>query len=181
MPLDLQEFRSQFQDGGARPSLFEMQINRGTGSSPSAQFYIRATEIPGLTVNQIVQKFAGRELKFAAQPTFTNLTVTVLNDEKFTVRRFLEGWLNDINGRVTNVRAPQAATEVGYQGTGRITQFGKAGGELAVYEFVGLFPVNLAPIPLDWSNDGVIEEYTIEFAYQYWTPLVGISRSFAPQ
>jgi len=33
-----------------------------------------------------------------------------------------------------------------------------------------LFPVTIAAIPLDWSNDAAIEEYTVEFAYQYWEP-----------
>jgi hypothetical protein len=32
-----------------------------------------------------------------------------------------------------------------------------------------MFPVDVAPIDLDWGSNDSIEEYSVTFAYQYWT------------
>ena len=37
------------------------------------------------------------------------------------------------------------------------------------YNFVGMFPVDLSPIDLDWGSNDSIEEFSVTFAYQYWT------------
>ena len=31
-----------------------------------------------------------------------------------------------------------------------------------------MFPLDLAPIDLDWSSNDTIEEFTCTFAYQFW-------------
>jgi hypothetical protein len=35
-----------------------------------------------------------------------------------------------------------------------------------------MFPVDIAPIDLDWGSNDTIEEYSVTFAYQYWTNAV---------
>lgn len=175
MPLNVEQFKAALVDGGARASLFQMEINKsgiasGLGFAP---FHVRVSEIPGSNITPIVQKFAGREIKFAGQRTYTNLTVTILNDEFFRIRTAMEDWMDKINSRVGNVRDLSVVGEsnlLGYQGEAVVTQYSKAGLPLKAFKFVGLFPTVLGNIPLDWSNDGVIEEYTVEFAYQYWEP-----------
>lgn len=171
MPLNLELFKASLVDGGARASLFQMEINKqGTVAGLNAvPFHVRVSEIPGSTITPIVQKFAGREIKFAGQRTYGNLSVTVLNDENFRVRTAIEDWMNKINAREANVRLA-GPTELQYQGDAIVNQFTKTGVPIKAFKFVGLFPVTMAAIPLDWSNDGVIEEYTVEFAYQYWEP-----------
>lgn len=174
------DFKERLLDGGARPSLFRMNINWPAAlaagnalAAPLIPFHCRISEIPGNAVNPIVVKYAGREIKYAGQRTFTNLQVTILNDEGFKVRRALEGWFEAINSRETNVAALSAPTgdpTRGYSGIGRVAQYTKAGAESRAYVFVDMFPVSLSPIALDWSNDAAIEEYTCEFAYQYWVP-----------
>jgi hypothetical protein len=39
---------------------------------------------------------------------------------------------------------------------------------LKTYKFVGLYPLDLAPIDLDWGSNDSIEEYGVTFAYQWW-------------
>ena len=36
------------------------------------------------------------------------------------------------------------------------------------YKFYNMWPTELSEIALDWSNDAV-EEYTVTWAYDYWT------------
>ena len=47
----------------------------------------------------------------------------------------------------------------------------KTGSAINTYSFVGLFPLDIAPIDLDWGSNDTIEEYSVTFAYQYWTNL----------
>jgi len=172
------DFKAQLLDGGARPSLFEMALTFpvGLGGSNEARdkmrFHCRISEIPGTQHNPITIKFAGREIKYAGQRVFNNLTLTILNDEGFTVRRALERWFEAMNTSESNVSLLSGANQEGvvgtYAGQGTVTQYNKQGAPIRAYMFVDLFPVTLAPIALDWSNDGAIEDYTCEFAYQYW-------------
>ena len=53
-------------------------------------------------------------------------------------------------------------------GPATVKQFGKDGVLTQIYEFINLWPTELAEIPLDWASDQ-IEEYTVSFAYDYWT------------
>jgi hypothetical protein len=42
-------------------------------------------------------QYFGRELKFAGNRTFSDWTITVINDEDFTVRNAFERWMNGLN------------------------------------------------------------------------------------
>ena len=90
------------------------------------------------------------------------------NDEDFTVRNSLESWMNAINSHAGNLRNNQAGSPSGYTVDATVTQFGKTGDTLKSYKFVGMFPVDVAPIDLDWGSNDVIEEYAVTFAYQWW-------------
>lgn len=183
---NITEFKEQLLDGGARPSLFEMTLDFpssliGSVAGPQVlvaqakmKFHCRVSELPGTQHNPITVKFAGREVKYAGQRVFNNITITILNDEAFSVRRGLEAWFEAMNTRDSNRSKLSAPTSAGYAGVGTVYQYNKNGARIRGYRMVDLFPVTLAPIALDWSNDGAIEEYTCEFAYQYWEPaLVG--------
>ena len=179
---NINEFKEQLLDGGARPSLFEMTLTFPTGvlfsaaaipavvATAKTRFHCRISEIPGTQHNPITLKFAGREVKYAGQRVFNNLSLTIINDEAFSVRRGLEAWFEAMNTRAGNKSKLSAPTSAGYAGTGEVFQYNKKGDKIRGYQFVDLFPVTLAPISLDWSNDGAIEDYTCEFAYQYWRP-----------
>ena len=59
-----------------------------------------------------------------------------------------------------------------------VTQLGTDGAAKQLYKFYGLWPTELAEIPVDWSSD-MIQEYTIGFAYDYWSSGTGSSTSNA--
>lgn len=174
----INEFKSRLLDGGARPSLFEMELTfppalgiQGVAATEIMKFHCRISEIPGTQHNPIVFKFAGREIKYAGQRVFNNLTLTIVNDEGFRVRRGLEKWFEAMNGAETNVNLLTSnleGTAGTYAAQGTVTQYDKQGFSARKYSFRDIFPVTIAPIALDWSNDGAIEDYTCEFAYQYW-------------
>ena len=169
MAFDLDSFRNKMQDGGARPSLFEMEINfplPGTGSSTdNARFLTKISEIPGSTVGHIIVPYFGRELKVAGDRKFTSLSVTVLNDEAYRLRSRFEQWMD----KIAHHEESRGATALGtYQVDLMLRQLTRGGDNSMSYVFRDAFPTTLGTIALDWSSEA-IEEYTVEFQYQYWT------------
>jgi hypothetical protein len=107
-------------------------------------------------------------MKFPGNRTFADWTLTIINDEDFTIRNSLESWMNSMNSHAGNVRSTNAANANAYSVDAEVIQYGKAGQELKRYKFVGMFPLDLAPIDLDWGSNDAIEEFTATFAYQFW-------------
>ena len=169
MAFDLDSFRNKMQDGGARPSLFEMEIDfplpgRGT-STESARFLTKVSEIPGSTIGVITVPYFGRQLKIAGDRTFATLSVTVLNDEAYALRAKFEQWMDKIARHTVSVGSTKLDF---YQVDLVLRQLKRSGATSAIYKFTGSFPTTISTISLDWSSEA-IEEYTVEFQYQYWT------------
>jgi hypothetical protein len=80
----------------------------------------------------------------------------------------MESWMNAINSHATNLRNPAARGPGGYTVDAVVKQFAKTGEILKTYKFVGMYPLDLAPIDLDWGSNDTIEEYAVTFAYQWW-------------
>ena len=174
MAFNVNDFRSQLIGDGARPNLFQVTLTfptfaqNGSAAGAKTTFMAKAAQLPGSTVNQVPVYYFGRETKFAGNRTFADWSLTIINDEDFVVRNSIESWMNSINSNVSNVRAPAASRPAGYTTDATVTQYGKTGDVLKTYNFVGLFPVDLAPIELDWGSNDAMEEFQVTFAYQYW-------------
>lgn len=174
MVFRVQEFRAQMNYDGARPNLFQCEMTfpaLAGAQAPQTKFTFmaRAAQMPGSTVNQVSQFYFGRELKFAGNRVFPEWTVTVINDEDFVIRDAFEKWMNGINSHVGNLRDPSFEKgDGGYQQDAFITHYGKVGDILKRYKFVGLFPIDVSPVELDWGANDTIEEYAVTFAYQWW-------------
>jgi hypothetical protein len=161
---------------GARPNLFEVSMPFPGFSSPgNAQskltFMCKTAQLPGSTINSVPVNYFGRELKFSGNRTFTDWTITIINDEDFVIRNAFERWMAGINSHNLNVRNPAALAPLGYSVDGDVTQFGKNGNTLKKYKFIGLFPTDLTPIDVDWGSNDTIEEFTVTLAFQWWEAL----------
>jgi hypothetical protein len=174
MAFNINQFRSQMLYDGARPNLFECTLTFPTGVSVpdgagrKLTFMARAAQLPGSTVNQISQFYFGRELKFSGNRTFPEWTITIINDEDFIVRKAFEIWLNGLNSHAGNLRNANFENPRSYQRPATVTQFGKTGDPIKAYRFVGMFPIDISPIELDWGANDAIEEYAVTLAYQWW-------------
>ena len=173
MAFNVNEFRSQMVGDGARPNLFEVSMPFPAFALPgNAQqkltFMCKTAQLPGSTVNTVPVQYFGRELKFAGNRTFQDWTISVINDEDFTVRNAFERWLNGMNSHATNIRTPAASTPNGYTVDAGVTQYGKGGNTLKKYKFIGVFPTDVSPIDVDWGSNDVIEEFTVTLSYQWW-------------
>ena len=188
MAFRVQEFRSQMQYDGARPNLFQCEmtfpfLSRVEGDPQRKfTFMCRAAQLPGTSINSIPVMYFGRVLKFAGNRSFPEWTVTIINDEDFVIRKACERWVNGMNSHVGNLRDPQFTNgqgssslggagqiaSLGYQQDGYVTQFAKTGDAIKAYKFVGMFPIDVSPIDVDWGSNDNIEEYAVTFAYQWW-------------
>jgi len=177
--FEIQKFTDALKLDGARPNLFQVTmagIPNSVGESLS--FLAKSAQLPGSTLGIVPLFYQGREVKFAGNRTFADWTITVINDEGFLIRNSMEKWMNGINSHEKNLRnmsqvlsTPSATSNIAYTVDAQVNQYAKDNDKTPIksYNFVGMFPVDLSPIDLDWGTNDTIEEFTVTFAYQYWT------------
>ena len=194
----ISQFKSRLSGGGARPNLFEVAVSfpdaitnaidfQGVGANWSDDtqsrfsFLCKAAALPASNVAPIDVPFRGRILKVAGDRTFDTWTVTVINDEDFTIRRAFEAWMQKVAQYGDHSGISNPAT---YMGTATVYQLGRSGSVkqgdtpnnanvLAQYKFVDIFPTNVSQIDLSYDTSDTIEEFTVEFQVNYWYPISG--------
>lgn len=162
--FNISSFTSRFQEG-ARPNLFEVRI---TDISDEFQFLGKGTSLPGSTLGVIEVPYYGRAIKLAGNRTFAEWSVTILNDENFGIRTALEEKMALINGHQSNTSEGTIQLD-DYSFRGEVIQYARSGDPIVTYTFENMFPTDISPIELDWGSNDMIEEYTVTFAYQYFT------------
>ena len=115
-----------------------------------------------------------RVIKVPGNKTFDNWTVTVINDEEFLIRNAMEKWIGAMGtheGNIATIGNTFGASGGTLYGQATVQHYSKGGGALsqAEYKFVNIFPVSMGEIALAWDANDAIEEFTVEFAYDYWT------------
>jgi hypothetical protein len=176
MPFNIDQFRANgLTGGGARPSLFDVEITNfpliTQTASQKFKFTCSASEIPAATIGSIDVAYFGRQIKLAGDRTFADWNVTVQNDEDFDVRAMFENWSNSINQLVANKQLPVGAGNNGYKSADAIIrQYGRSGSDniLRSYKMVGIFPTNIGNMALDWDSTNRIQTFDVTFSYDFW-------------
>jgi hypothetical protein len=181
MPFNIDSFKSKgLVYGGARPSLFAVYFTAPSipGLDPTslekAKFVCRAAELPASQIGTVEVGYFGRKIKMAGDRTFADWTVTIMNDEDFSVRSMFEAWSNALNRHVSNVRDVAVGGETvstsTYKADFTVIQYSKDGEPIRSYDIIGAFPTNISAIGLDWDNQNQIQTFQTTFAYDYWVP-----------
>ncbi len=174
MAFNINDFKSRgLTKGGVRPSLFQVQINPNVGEDSNTldkfSFTCRASEVPAATIESVDVPYFGRKIKLAGDRTFADWSVTVMSDEDLLVRDMFESWSNQINQLAGNIKTLAANS---YKSSDAIvTQFSKDGSKIRAYQFIGIFPTNIANMALDWDTTNTIQTFDVTFAYDYWVPI----------
>ena len=183
MGFEVTKFKSNLSagGGGARPSLFQIDINGPTSTlsfSGSSNLLVKAAAIPASNIAPLTVNYRGRAYKTPGFRTFDTWSVTVMNDEDMAARGQLLSWMQYIGGAFRGSRSELfggAAEEASRsEGDATITQLGVDGKAKQSWKVHQMWPTELGEIPLDWSNDA-IEEYTVTWAYDYWSHGTGAS------
>ena len=186
MAYTIESFKTAMKGGGARPNLFEVELTSFPGSSAESyspsnfQMLCKAAQLPASNIASIDVPFRGRTFKVAGDRTFDPWTVTIINDEDFVIRKSMERWMQiigqygDGSGKVNpaeyqvNAVVRQLSRNSSKEGKGVSTGQGLRG--VAQYKFYGIFPTAISSIELSYDSSDTIEEFTVDFAVQYWTP-----------
>lgn len=170
MALSISNIRSGLALGGARPTLFKVDLTfpPGVGVVNDSSLLIRAASIPESTINPIEVPYMGRKIRVAGDRTFDVWNVTVMNDESFNVRNTVENWHNQINSLLTNLNKFGTSAPSRYKANAYVTQLSKTGESLRRYKFNGLFPIQVSSIDLDWEATDQIENFNVTFAYDWY-------------
>ena len=184
---NIQSFRDRMIGGGARPNMFEVnidlpdQIGKDKNRDENMRFMIKAAEIPAANIGNIPVPFRGRVLPVAGDRTFDPWTVTIINDSSFDIRRVMEEWsnlINDLQFDVGDINPADYQTkaevfQLSRQAQGTGAQSAGKGGEiiqtLRTYNFEGIYPNAVSSIPLDYGATDQIEEFQVTFNYLFWT------------
>jgi len=166
--LGVDDFKSKLTGGGARSNLFKVTLNFPTyagGDVELTSFLCKSAQLPASSTGVMEIPFRGRVLKMAGDRTFENWTVTCLNDTGFVVRDAMERWVNGINAHSANTGL---VNPTDYQTDLTVEQLDRNSNILKRYDFRGAFPVSVGSIELDYDQVTAIEQFSVEFAYQYW-------------
>ena len=174
MAFTVQDFYSKLAYGGARQNLFEVvlpfpAVSGGTALMEQFSFMCKSASLPAEELGTITVPYFGRQIKLAGDRTFGDWTVTVINDEDFSLRDVFEQWSNALNGHFNNLRDTNARATASYQTDATIIQYGKTGDTIKSYTMVGAYPSAVSAIDTAWEANDQIEEFQVTFQYQWWT------------
>ena len=182
----ISQFKSALIGGGARPNLFEVELTTLPAGiswdADSFRYMCKAAQLPAQNVANIDVPFRGRIFKVAGDRTIDTWTVTIINDEGFILRNAFEEWANliaklDTNLGATDPSAYMTNAKVFQLGRGSSTSSksseGTSNAVLKEYEFVDIWPSNVAAIDLSYDSSDTIEEFTVEFQVQSFRPVAG--------
>ena len=195
MAHSIQDFKKALKGGGSRANLFEVAIPSlpsgvdfgGTDGQDNFSMLCKAAALPASNIASIDVPFRGRIMKVAGDRTYDTWSVTVINDEDFAIRNAMETWMQVIGqyGDGSGTTDPELYMRDAYvkqfKRSASTTGFNSpVGGGLevsALYKFYSVFPTNVSAIDLSYDSSDTIEEFTVEFQVQYWTPQ-GIQDSY---
>ena len=170
MAFQIQNFRSAIskQNGISRPNLFQVFITGGgaTGIPSDFRFQCKIATIPPSTLGVIEIPYFGRQIKIPGNRTFDNLSLTVINDAKFSIRNEVEKWMAKYNSHQSNLTTGDVNSLMAGI---TITHYDQDAVSSGTWVFNNCFPVALGEIGLDWGSNDTAEEFTCDFAYDYWT------------
>lgn len=176
MTHSINNIRSQLTGGGARPSLFRVVISNpfDPAADIKVPFMVRATNVPSYSIGKIEIPYFGRKIPIPGDRVWEDWNTTVMNDEDHIVKNSLELWHSRMNAFEGNI-AQDGSSPNNYKSQATVTQFGKDGSELRIYQINGIFPLYIAPVELDWSSTDTVEEFAVTWAYDNMVVVGGIT------
>src|SRR6056300_1018900 len=167
---NINDFKAKLAGGGARSNQFKVTMPfpgyaQVGGEIEDLAFLCRSTTIPAMNVGVVNVPFRGRQIKIAGDRTFEEWSITVLNDTNFKLRNAFERWQNGINNMSDN---EGLTNPVDYQVDAFVDHLDRNGNTIKSYTLRGAYPLILSDIALDFDEKTEIENFTVEFAYQYF-------------
>ena len=167
---NINAFKAKLAGGGARSNQFKVTMPfpgyaQVGGEIEDLAFLCRSTTIPAMNVGVVEVPFRGRKIYIGGDRTFDTWSITVLNDTNFKIRNAMERWQNGINNMSDN---EGLTNPVDYQVDCFVDPLDRNGNTIKSYTLRGLFPTGISAIDLNYDEQAAVEEFTVEFRYQYF-------------
>ena len=172
------KFKANLKHGGARPSLFKVEfqypstITTRPNPPDQASFLVKSTTIPASTIGSYDVFYHGKTIHVAGDRTFDTWDTTIINDEDMAARSNIIAWMRNLAGTLQGNRdsvfGGSSKVLASSEGDATVVQMGLDGAAKQSWKVHQMWPTELGEIALDWSSDA-IEEYTVAFAYDYWS------------
>lgn len=202
MPFNVKAFLSQVNTG-VRPNLFKVTIGfpgvlnasggaatGGNAVSETITMLCKSGALPSSNMGTIEVPFRGRNIKIPGDRTFDAWTATFVNDPNFTVRSTFEKWMNYVNKLDANLGTTEPAqmfSDITIQQLNK-APFANSYSDnsetaelpvIRVYKLIGAWPSSVSQISLGYDQNDQVEEFDVEFQYQYFNVSGGPSGSIA--
>jgi hypothetical protein len=170
--FNISKFRAALA-AGAKPNLFKVNLSlptnvTDTGSAITNNFSVlaKSAAIPALTVGIIEVPYRGRRIKLPGDRTYGDWTVTIVNDNKQTMRKAFDRWLAYINNPIAteNIRSTQ---DIDYKVDIDIAHLKINGLVSRNYKLVDAFPTDVSAIDLSYDTTDAIQEFSVTFLYSH--------------
>jgi len=170
--MNINEFKARLGTGGARPNQFRVLLGfpnyvTAQGTDPSFSLLVTGAALPASTVNPTVIQYRGREVKMAGERIFDPWTITIVNDSKQSLRRAFEQWMEGMNGKANNqgrLNPNEYQADVVVEHLDRNDKVLPGG----TYTLRDAFPIQMSEIALAYSQNDILEEFTVTFQYQHY-------------
>jgi hypothetical protein len=147
----------------------------GVVAGTRAQFLCKAAQLPASTIENIPVLYRGRPVNFAGERTFQPWTVTIYNDTTFGIRNALEQWQSGIQNYNSTLGRVNPRD---YQVDLNVHQLDRNGATIKSYKFVDAYPTTISAIGLDYEQQNAIEQFDVEFTYNFFTSNTGAAAGF---
>ena len=167
---NLSGFTQALQGGGARANQFMVSMagSGAAGLTGNFHFLCKGAQIPALTIGEVAVPYRGRTIYLAGDRTYDAWTVTIMNDRNYSVRSFLESWMDDMGdvGGTTKANAISSST---YYANATVHQLDRNNATIRTYKLEGLWPTTLDAIDLSFDANDAIEEFGATFRFNWMT------------
>lgn len=179
MAFNINTFKNKVTTG-VRPNLFKVRFsfpntNIGVDTDEDFTFLCKSAALPSSTMGTIEVPFRGRNLKIPGDRTFDAWTVTFINDPNFKIRSSFERWINFVNKLDSNTGNLDPSAVFKDISVDQLSKTGSttagADSDLSVirsYKLIGAWPSSVSQITLGYDQNDQIEEFDVEFQYQYF-------------
>lgn len=136
------------------------------GVASKLNAYARSFALPGAVMNpkQVIIQHGLPPINISDSVTFAPWTVTFIDEEALTIRKFFETWMGA--SRLWNDHS--YATPVRYKANGAVASvLDMEGNPVHSYHFFGMFPTDISPITVGQDNNNLIE-FSVTFYYDFY-------------
>ena len=167
---NLSSFTNALQGGGARANQFEVTMGGAGASGLTGKFHFlcRSAQIPALNIGEISVPYRGRQIFLAGDRTYDAWAVTIFNDRNYSVRAFLEKWMDDMSD-IGGTTQSNTISSASYYATATIKQLDRNDAPIRSYKLEGVWPTALDAIDLSFDANDAIEEFGCSFRFNWMT------------